>query len=122
MTHDDRAGSAVPDLDAIEEYWTSAVPPPGPDRSARADLHVALAHCRALRAEVERLQLEDAKAEGSIDRLIEMGDKLRADNARLRAALEECRHQFFDDGYAAGWVKRMRDRVDAALAGQEAAP
>ena len=128
MTHDDQAGSAVPDLDALEAVWAPRRWKPVPNRSAVADLLALVAHARALRAEVERLSLlawvttsqRLAGVEVPPDvaaRLLaeEERDEARADNARLRAALEQIAGA---DGreIADGDLQHI---ARAALAGQE---
>ena len=97
MTRDDQAGSAVPDLDAIEQRANAVRRGPAMSWQRECfdqcqDTLAVVAHCRALRAEVARLQGELAwlaeRTNADIGALAAERDAaLRADNARLRAAL-----------------------------------
>lgn len=49
------------------------------------------------------------------DRLVRANADLAAAQTDLVEALREVRHQFFDE-VEVGWKKRMRDRVDEAIA------
>jgi hypothetical protein len=138
------------DLDAIERRATDAqqtierVGGPEVFYALPDDVTGLVAELRAQRATVAALTAERDELQATFDawwaaemrgvaawRAAHPGnDLVLPDTARftvwlieerdaLREALTEVRHQFLD-GAQVGWMKRMLDRVDAALLGREA--